>query len=210
MEQNNANHVGNSVGCEEKNANRDFNPSVLGREFVRQYYTMLNEGPQNLFRFYSDNSSLIHGNEPGENVTPAHGQADINKKLMSLNFKDCHTKIRQVDSLETVQKSVVIQVIGELSNNGQPMRRFFQTFILAPRSPTHYYVRNDIFRYQDEVFADDEGYTDENLDDNSNHVNDNTIDTNEQENVLNSSLIVNNQQEKTDDKLNGQLNEQTK
>lgn len=49
----NANHVVNSVTLnnnEDKNANRDFNPSVLGREFVRQYYTMLNEGPQNLFR----------------------------------------------------------------------------------------------------------------------------------------------------------------
>lgn len=70
---------------------------------------------------------------------------------MSLNFKDCHAKIRQVDSLETWQKAVVVQVTGELSNNGLPMRRFFQTFVLAPRSPTNYYVRTDIFRYQDDV-----------------------------------------------------------
>ena len=48
---------------------------------------------------------------------------------------------------------------GELSNNGEPMRRFFQTFVLAPRSPTNYYVRNDIFRYQDEVFVDEEDCT---------------------------------------------------
>lgn len=146
---------------------------------------------------------------------------------MSLNFKDCHTKIRQVDSLETVNKSVVIQVIGELSNNGQPMRRFFQTFILAPRSPTHYYVRNDIFRYQDEVFVDDdEGYTEENLED-GNHVIDNTtIDTADttQPTVLSSSLVVNNNNptpnlassnnqplKTTTDKLNGhQLDEQEK
>lgn len=51
----NANHVINSVNLnnEDKNVNRDFNPAVLGREFVRQYYTMLNEGPQNLFRYLS-------------------------------------------------------------------------------------------------------------------------------------------------------------
>ena len=73
-----------------------------------------------------------------------------------LNFRDCHAKIRQVDSLETLERGVVVQVLGELSNNGEPMRRFFQTFVLAPRSPTNYYVRNDIFRYQDEVFADDD------------------------------------------------------
>lgn len=46
------------------------------------------------------------------------------------------------------------KVTGELSNNGQPMRRFMQTFVLAPQSPKKYYVHNDIFRYQDEVFHD--------------------------------------------------------
>lgn len=49
------------------------------------------------------------------------------------------------------------QVTGELSNDGQPMRRFMQTFVLAPQSPKKYYVHNDIFRYQDEVFSDEEG-----------------------------------------------------
>jgi hypothetical protein len=39
-------------------------------------------------------------------------------------------------------------VSGELSNNGEPMRRFMQTFVLAPQSPKKYYVHNDIFRYQ--------------------------------------------------------------
>lgn len=34
------------------------------------------------------------------------------------------------------------------------MRRFMQTFVLAPQSPKKYYVHNDIFRYQDEVFHD--------------------------------------------------------
>ena len=34
------------------------------------------------------------------------------------------------------------------------MRRFMQTFVLAPREAKKYYVQNDIFRYQDEVFED--------------------------------------------------------
>ena len=45
---------------------------------------------------------------------------------------------------------------GELSNDGAPMRRFMQTFVLVPLAPKKYYVRNDIFRYQDEVFHDQE------------------------------------------------------
>ena len=36
------------------------------------------------------------------------------------------------------------------------MRRFMQTFVLVSQSPKKYYVHNDIFRYQDEVFADAE------------------------------------------------------
>ena len=46
------------------------------------------------------------------------------------------------------------QVTGELSNNGEPMRRFMQTFVLAPQTPKKFYVHNDIFRYQDEVYQD--------------------------------------------------------
>ena len=40
-----------------------------------------------------------------------------------------------------------MQVIGELSNDGQPMRRFVQTFVLAPQAAKKYYVHSDIFRY---------------------------------------------------------------
>lgn len=36
------------------------------------------------------------------------------------------------------------------------MRRFTQTFVLAPHSARNYYVRNDIFRYHDEVFQENE------------------------------------------------------
>ena len=73
---------------------------------------------------------------------------------MQLNFRDCKAKIRQVDAHATLASGVVVQVLGELSNNHQPMRRFMQTFVLAPQSPKKYYVYNDIFRYQDEVFTD--------------------------------------------------------
>jgi hypothetical protein len=45
---------------------------------------------------------------------------------------DCRTKIRKVDSHTTLASGVVVQVSGELSNNGQSMRRFMQTFVLAP------------------------------------------------------------------------------
>ncbi|WAQ96871.1 G3BP2-like protein [Mya arenaria] len=133
-------------------------PQCVGREFVRQYYTLLHEAPLHLHRFYSHNSSFVHGGveKPGEEQPPVIGQPEIHKKIMCLDFRDCHAKIRQVDSQATVGNAVVVQVTGELSNNGQPMRRFMQTFVLAPQSPKKYYVHNDIFRYQDEVFHDND------------------------------------------------------
>ncbi|GFU38615.1 ras GTPase-activating protein-binding protein 2 [Nephila pilipes] len=133
-------------------------PQCVGREFVRQYYTLLNKAPLHLHRFYNHDSSFLHGgvDQPGQENRPVVGQQDIHERIMQLNFRDCHARICQVDSLETLGDGVVVQVSGELSNNGEPMRRFMQTFVLVPQSPKKYYVRNDIFRYQDEIFTDDD------------------------------------------------------
>ncbi|CAF0898905.1 unnamed protein product [Didymodactylos carnosus] len=131
-------------------------PFEVGRAFVHQYYTLLHQAPHLLHRFYSTDSTFIHGgvDRPGNVEQPAVGPQDISRRITDLNLRDCHAKIRQVDSHPTIGDGVVVQVTGELSNGGEPMRRFMQTFVLAPRSPKKYYVQNDIFRYQDEVFDD--------------------------------------------------------
>uniref|UniRef100_A0A182IU85 Uncharacterized protein n=1 Tax=Anopheles atroparvus TaxID=41427 RepID=A0A182IU85_ANOAO len=132
-------------------------PQNVGREFVRQYYTLLNKAPDHLHRFYNNSSSFLHGGLDAKSLeaTLVIGQKQIHSKIQQLNFRDCHAKISQVDSQATLGNGVVVQVIGELSNDGQPMRRFTQTFVLAAQSPKKYYVHNDIFRYQD-VYSDDE------------------------------------------------------
>ncbi|MBN3285071.1 G3BP2 protein, partial [Polyodon spathula] len=138
---------------------------LVGREFVRQYYTLLNKAPDFLHRFYGRNSSYVHGglDASGKPVEAVYGQAEIHKKVMSLQFSECHTKIRHVDAHATLTDGVVVQVMGELSNNGQPMRKFMQTFVLAPEGSVanKFYVHNDIFRYEDEVFGDSEAELDE-------------------------------------------------
>ncbi|XP_077332669.1 ras GTPase-activating protein-binding protein 2 isoform X2 [Lithobates pipiens] len=140
-------------------------PLLVGREFVRQYYTLLNKAPDFLHRFYGRNSSYVHGglDASGKPQEAVYGQAEIHKKVMSLQFSECRTKIRHVDAHATLSDGVVVQVMGELSNNGQPMRKFMQTFVLAPEGsvPNKFYVHNDIFRYEDEVFGDSEAELDE-------------------------------------------------
>jgi hypothetical protein len=49
----------------------------------------------------------------------------------------------------------VVQVIGEMSNKGEPWRKFVQTFFLAEQ-PGGYYVLNDIFRFLKEDSVDEE------------------------------------------------------
>uniref|UniRef100_A0A673VQC3 GTPase activating protein (SH3 domain) binding protein 1 n=1 Tax=Salmo trutta TaxID=8032 RepID=A0A673VQC3_SALTR len=131
---------------------------LVGREFVRQYYTLLNQAPDYLHRFYGKNSSYVHGglDNNGKPVESVYGQSEIHKKVLALNFRDCHTKIRHVDAHATLNEGVVVQVMGELSNDMQPMRKFMQTFVLAPEGTVtnKFYVHNDVFRYQDEVFGD--------------------------------------------------------
>uniref|UniRef100_G3PXB8 GTPase activating protein (SH3 domain) binding protein 1 n=1 Tax=Gasterosteus aculeatus aculeatus TaxID=481459 RepID=G3PXB8_GASAC len=131
---------------------------LVGREFVRQYYTLLNQAPDYLHRFYGKNSSYVHGglDNNGKPVEAVYGQSEIHKRVMALSFRECHTKIRHVDAHATLNEGVVVQVMGELSNNMQPMRKFMQTFVLAPEGTVanKFYVHNDVFRYQDEVFSD--------------------------------------------------------
>ncbi|XP_053317588.1 ras GTPase-activating protein-binding protein 2 [Spea bombifrons] len=140
-------------------------PLLVGREFVRQYYTLLNKAPDFLHRFYGRNSSYVHGglDASGKPQEAVYGQAEIHKKVMSLQFSECRTKIRHVDAHATLSDGVVVQVMGELSNNGQPMRKFMQTFVLAPEGsvPNKFYVHNDVFRYEDEVFGDSEAEMEE-------------------------------------------------
>lgn len=133
-------------------------PQCVGREFVRQYYTLLNQAPVHLHRFYSDNSMFIHGglDVPNRETKQVIGQTQIHEHIQQLNFRDCHAKISQVDAQATLGNGVVVQVSGELSNGGQPMRRFTQTFVLAAETPKKYYVHNDIFRYQDMLITDEE------------------------------------------------------
>jgi len=135
-------------------------PKVVGQEFVRQYYTMLAKEPRYLHRFYGSHSEMMHGARD-ENA-PAVGQVKIREKIKALDFKDVYAKVAQLDAFMTIGNGICIQVAGEISNNQEPLRRFMQTFVLGPqdhdgKAPgTSFYVHNDIFRYQDDIFAEPE------------------------------------------------------
>jgi hypothetical protein len=77
--------------------------------------------------------------------------------ITRLGFKDCKVLVSQVDSQQSQDGGIIIQVrdsfflrqsqvLGEMSNMGQASRKFCQTFFLAVQT-SGYYVLNDIFRY---------------------------------------------------------------
>lgn len=80
-------------------------PQCVGREFVRQYYTLLAEAPKYVHRFYSNESIFVHGTED-----EIIGQTAIQSKIRDLSFEECRTRIRALDSHETLGKGVVVQV----------------------------------------------------------------------------------------------------
>ncbi|KAL8584676.1 hypothetical protein ACOMHN_002405 [Nucella lapillus] len=133
----------------------DAEARTIGERFVRQYYRKLQETPHLLHRQYQNIARLSHISEkPGIYVS---GQLAIKMFFKELHLKNCIAKIAQVDSHATVERGVVVQVCGKLSTNGQPMRCFMQTFVLARKYAMNYFIVNDIFRYMNEVFDDESG-----------------------------------------------------
>lgn len=128
-------------------------PKRVGREFVRQYYTIMNKSPENLHCFYNEEASFIHDDvDPTERRTViAEGKMAIRDIMLerSPNFKHTSTKIHTVETIETLDNGLLIQINGEISYNEQPMRLFSQSIILIPKSPFQYFVQNDIFRFYD-------------------------------------------------------------
>ncbi|KAJ5562387.1 hypothetical protein N7535_003160 [Penicillium sp. DV-2018c] len=119
----------------------------VGWYFVEQYYTTMSRNPDKLHLFYSRRSQLVFGTE-AESVPVSVGTKAINEKFNSLKFQDCKVRVLNVDSQASFD-NILVSVIGEISNNSEPSRKFVQTFVLAEQ-PNGYYVLNDIFRYMAE------------------------------------------------------------
>ncbi|KAL2048509.1 hypothetical protein N7G274_000421 [Stereocaulon virgatum] len=131
-------HTGVSEG------NKPPSKDEVGWYFVEQYYTTLSKNPETLHLFYNKRSQFVSGVE-AEKVDVSVGQHAINDRIKELDFQDCKVRVTNVDSQESF-KSIVVQVIGEISIKAAPHRKFVQTFILAEQ-PKGYFVLNDIFRY---------------------------------------------------------------
>ncbi|ODQ64074.1 NTF2-domain-containing protein [Nadsonia fulvescens var. elongata DSM 6958] len=129
-------------------------PLEIAWLFVEQYYNTLHKSPEKLHCFYLKTSTICHGLE-GEFAETQSGQKDINDRLMQHEFKDCKVMISNVDAQGSRDGGILIQLLGEMSNNGEPSKKFTQTFFLA-RNNNAFFVLNDIFRYLKEDDLEEE------------------------------------------------------
>ncbi|KAJ9060539.1 hypothetical protein DSO57_1029726 [Entomophthora muscae] len=65
---------------------------------------------------------------------------------MELKYNNCKVLISNVDVQASLFGSILIMVLGELSNNDEPTQRFAQTFVLCEQE-RGFFILNDIFRF---------------------------------------------------------------
>ncbi|GMI67375.1 hypothetical protein like AT5G60980 [Hibiscus trionum] len=118
---------------------------VVGNAFVEQYYHILHQSPNLVHRFYQDSSRLSRPDMSG-NMTIVTTMQAINAKVLSLNYEDYTAEIKTVDAQDSFQKGVIVVVTGCLTGKDNIMKKFTQTFFLAPQD-NGYFVLNDVFRY---------------------------------------------------------------
>ncbi|XP_057534740.1 nuclear transport factor 2-like isoform X2 [Amaranthus tricolor] len=116
---------------------------VVGNAFARQYYTILQQSPSLVYRFYQDVSKLGRTGDNGVMNSTTTMDA-INEKIQS--YGSLRADLKFVDAQESYNGGVIVLVTGFMVNDDDSRRGFTQTFFLAPQDKG-YFVLNDIFRY---------------------------------------------------------------
>ncbi|KAL6899058.1 hypothetical protein ACP4OV_005716 [Aristida adscensionis] len=119
---------------------------VVGNAFVQQYYLVLHQSPDLVYRFYQDASRLARPSADAvaggmDSVTTMEA---ISEKIMEMDV--AKAEIKTVDSQESLGGGVTVLVTGRLTGRDGVRREFSQSFFLAPQEKG-YFVLNDMFRF---------------------------------------------------------------
>ncbi|TYK24612.1 putative G3BP-like protein [Cucumis melo var. makuwa] len=118
----------------------------VGSYFVEQYYHVLRQQPDLVHQFYSEASSMIRVD--GDSSETASTMLQIHTLIMSLNFTAF--SIKTINSMDSWNGGILVVVSGSAkSKEFNGMRKFVQTFFLAPQEKG-YFVLNDIFHFIEE------------------------------------------------------------
>ena len=128
---------------------------ILFFSFIKQYYEMLTKNPSNLYRFYKDESCMVHA-ESNDAMELCTGLERIKARIAELSLPEGVTvdlKEGSVDAQKSENDSVFLMVTGRFIHPNLDPRPFVQSFVLASQvnpasqsSGPSYYVRNSVFR----------------------------------------------------------------
>ncbi|GAB4829047.1 hypothetical protein Ancab_018707 [Ancistrocladus abbreviatus] len=125
-----------------------FSAEEVGNAFVSQFYHILHESPEMVYRFYQDSSTVSRPGSDGCLVT-ATTMKGINDLIVSLNCKDYKAEIMTADAQTSYVDGVIVLVTGCLTGTDNVRRKFTESFFLAPQEKG-YFVLNDAFRFVDD------------------------------------------------------------
>ncbi|KAF5465850.1 hypothetical protein F2P56_015817 [Juglans regia] len=118
----------------------------VGTYFVGQYYQVLQQQPDFVYQFYSEESTMLRIN--GNTRETATAMLQIHSLVMSLGYTGI--EIKTANSLESLNGGVLVMVSGSVKiKDFSGKRKFVQMFFLAPQEKG-YFVLNDIFHFVDD------------------------------------------------------------
>ncbi|CAL9147630.1 unnamed protein product [Musa hybrid cultivar] len=120
---------------------------VVGNAFVQQYYHILQQSPELVYRFYQESSKLGRPDAHGA-ISLVTTTNAINQKILSMGV--VRAEMKTVDAQESLGGGVLVLVTGYLTGEDSIKRDFTQSFFLAPQDKG-FYVLNDILRFVEEA-----------------------------------------------------------
>lgn len=135
---------------------KEYTPMVVAKSFTKQYYEIIHKKPQQLYRFYKDESNFFHGDE-SQGTETISGSDNIREKVEQLNLTGAVVDLTDgsIDAQGSVNNAVFLVVTGKFTMPGKSARPFVQSFFLecqtGGKGDLSYYVRNSVFR----IYGDD-------------------------------------------------------
>jgi len=117
----------------------------VAANFVRQYYTVMAQRPEDLHRFHAGPSRLSHGTLSDFNEAGPEGLAAA---VAAQGYAGVVPAVDSVAAQESFGGGLAILVTGTLGWPGKPPSRFAHTFFLA-RQEKGFFVLNDILRLEE-------------------------------------------------------------
>ncbi|GMJ00751.1 hypothetical protein like AT5G43960 [Hibiscus trionum] len=121
-------------------------PVQVGSYFVGQYYQVLQQQPDLVHQFYSDDSTMVRVD--GDSSDSASSMLQIHTLVTSLSFTAI--EIKTINSLDSWNGGVLVMVSGSVKvKDFHGRRKFVQTFFLAPQEKG-FFVLSDILQFIDD------------------------------------------------------------